>query len=460
MEIILLLVCFAVTILIGWSLLGIVFYKSGDLFLFERLSLSYGMGMGAVGLEMLLFYFFKLQFSILNLLLPWIPVVIFSVFSLKAKPLPLIGQRRRLSLFERFLLAGISFEVILAFFRAFLKPLESFDSIAMYAMRSKIMYLSRMIPPNFFSEITPRLPNPDYPLLVPLAEVWVYTFLGSLNDLLVKAVFPMYFLSILVIFFFLLRRFISRSGAFLFTFLLATIPQFNRFATVGYTDLILAYYYSVGMIYLFLWMKEKRLQILLLAGIFCGFAIFTKNEGMVLYIVDLILLAIFLLCSLKRQRLKLLREATVFILTALLIAGPWLGIRLFNNLQNDLLQFSDMGAERFMGVFKKLDRIPVILYEFQKQFFGPKKWNLVWILFLALLVSNIKKSFSGDLKYFSLSVALILIFYTMVYMLIPIDGPIGWHVASGVSRLFIHFLPITVFWLALMCRQQHLIEEI
>jgi hypothetical protein len=456
MKILLLIGCVAATMLIGWSVVNIIFARSERPSFLEKLALSYGMGIGLIALEMLLFYFFKWQLTVLNIVLPWIPVAIFSLSFLKRRSQTSVKEDR-LSLFEGFLFAGISFEVILAFFRAFLKPLESFDSIAMYAMRSKIIFLNGMIPADFFSNITLKLPNPDYPLLVPLAEVWVYTFLGGLNDLLVKAVFPMYLLSFLLIFFFILRRFLSRKGALLFTFILATIPQFARFATIGYTDIILAYYYSIGLIYLFIWMKGGRRQDLILSGIFSGFAIFTKNEGVALFLVNLILLCLFLARNLNRDTLA---KASVFIMVTLLIAGPWLIIRSANNLENDLLQFSDMGFRRVVDTFGRLDRIPIILYEFQKQFFGPKKWNLVWILFLALLFINIKRAFSGDLKYFSLSIVLVLFFYGAVYMLIPGDGPISWYVASGASRLFLHFVPITVFWLALICRQRYLKEGI
>ncbi|MEE8359807.1 MAG: glycosyltransferase family 39 protein [Candidatus Omnitrophota bacterium] len=457
MEISLLLVCFFVTITIGWSVLNLVLREKGGAVLLEGLSLSFGIGMGAVAIEMLIFYFLRLPLSLINLVLPWIPVALCSfIFSKRTITLN-SGARAKLTLFEKLLLAGIVFQVALVFFRAFLKPLESFDSIAMYAMRSKIIFLGGMIPRDFFTDITLRIPNPDYPLLLPLVEVWIYTFLGSINDLLVKAVFPAYLLSFLVIFFSLLKRVISRTGAFLFTFILATIPQFVNFATVGYTDIILAYYYSIGMIYLFLWMKGRKTGDLVIAGLFSGFAAFTKNEGIMLFFVNIILLLLYFVKNLDREMLK---KAAVYVLVVALIAAPWAFIRFSNGLENDLLKFKEMGAERFVDIFKRLDRIPVILYEYQKQFFGPKKWNIVWILFLGLFVLNIKRAFNGDLKYFSLSIFLILFFYGSVYMLIPVDGPINWYIASGVSRLFIHFVPIAVFWLALLCGQKYCKDDI
>ncbi|MFH1753511.1 MAG: glycosyltransferase family 39 protein [Candidatus Omnitrophota bacterium] len=390
MGIFLLIGCFFVTILIGWSLLKIISGRKSETALLVEASLAFGIGMGAVSLEMLIFYFFGLSLTLINLLLPWAPVVICGfIFSNKSIK-PARGIPAGLTLFEKLLLAGIAFQLALIFFRAFLKPLESFDSIAMYAMKSKIIFLSGMIPRDFFTSITQRLPNPDYPLLLPLVEVWVYTFLGKISDLLVKAVFPSYLLSFLIIFYSLLKRVVSRKGALLFTFILATIPQFINFATVGYADIILAYYYSIGAIYLYLWIKERRTADLVISGIFSGFAVLTKNEGMMLFLVNIILLAWYLVKGFNRD---LLKKAAIYAVIALMIAGPWLIIRSSNGLENDLLKFKEMGPQRFFDTFKRLDRVPLILYEYQKQFFGPKKWNIVWIIFLALLAMNIKRSF-------------------------------------------------------------------
>ncbi|MDD5136000.1 MAG: hypothetical protein PHN63_01475, partial [Candidatus Omnitrophica bacterium] len=39
--------------------------------------------------------------------------------------------------------AGIILEVFYAFFRALIRPIESYDAVAIYAIKSKIFYLDR-----------------------------------------------------------------------------------------------------------------------------------------------------------------------------------------------------------------------------------------------------------------------------------------------------------------------------
>jgi len=450
MEIISLILSFLVTITIGWSLLNIIFHKKNPFALFEKLAFSYGLGMGVVTLQFFIYHFLKIPSTRLTLLIPWIPIAAAGLFFIK-QPAPDAGRKERFSLFEKLLLCGISFEVIFAFFKALIRPLESFDSIAIYAVRAKAIYLAGGIAPDFFTKLTHSFPNPDYPLLIPISEAWVYTLMGGINDLLVKAIFPMYFLSILVIMYFFLKRFISRKFALIFTFLLATIPQLKHFATIGYADFALAFYYSIATMLLYLWMREKKTPVLLISALFMGFAVLTKNEGTALCLVNFLILSIFLAKNLKAP---IIRQVFIYLFVAGIITIPWFALKLSAGMDNEILQFSSISLERLSDTFKNPGRIGVIFYEFQKQFFGPKKWNILWILFFACLALNIKKAFSPNIKYMSLAILFILGLYGGIYLFIPIDRPIQWHLGTTVSRLLLHFTPLIAFWLGLMTNEK------
>ena len=64
------------------------------------------------------------------------------------------------------------------------------------------------------------------------------------------------------------------------------------------------------------------------------------------------------------------------------------------------------------------------------------------------------------MRYLSLSVLLVLLIYASVYMFIPVEGPIDWYVGTAVSRLYIHFVAIAVFWVAMACKERGLITEV
>jgi len=351
------------------------------------------------------------------------------------------------SFLEKLFIAVISFEVLYVFFRTFIKPMESYDSMAIYALKSKIFYLHRMIPINFFKNFAYFVPHIEYPLLIPLAETLFYTFLGSLNDLLVKIIFPLYYVALSTISYSISRRFLNRKAALFFTFLLATIPQVTDFATNGYADIPFAFYCSVSFFYLYMWLKQNENPLLALSFIFSIFAMCTKSEGLLFAIINAVVITTSMA---KERRLRPIGVAYALIsLCAVIIyVMGWQAIGLAVN--------SDFTGTQLFPVSKiitGLKRMPAILYEYQIQFFGPKKWNIIWMLFIAGFILGFKKIFSKEV--FPVTLAILLVFsgYSIVYMLSSAPQGFGWHLSTSGSRLFLHFVPIVVLWLALMFKE-------
>lgn len=450
-----------VTTLIGYSILKTVLHLERRP-LPDELAISYGIGMGAVALEFLFFWLIKVRPTIINMILPWI-IIFTAFFFVKRVPVtnvPLHHSQGKHSPFEKFLVCGITLEVFLSFFRALIRPIESYDSVAIYAVRAKVFHEAGAIPPDFFSKITKIFPNSGHPLMIPLNEAWIYKFLGSFNDLLVKAIFPLYFVALLIVFYFALRDFFDRKRSLLFTFLLATIPQFNRFSSVGYADFVLTFYFTAGFVYLFRWMKKENIGYLIVSAILFGFACWTKMEGWALFIAVVLILFIFLLLN-PRRYIKAPIKAGVFFLIVILIGLPWILLVDAMGLENEAFQFKTLDVDRFISSFSNLDRCPRIVYEFQKQFFGPKKWNIIWIIFLALFVLNFRDIFRRDMKYITMLLVLIMCGYAYFYLLMPLKPgePINIYISTNLSRLFIHFTPLCVYWLASLCREKGYLER-
>jgi len=172
--------------------------------------------------------------------------------------------------------------------------MDSFDSIGNFAFKAKLFFMEARVPYELFVNKSIDIQHPDYPLFIPLSETWVYMFLGKWNDLFVKALFPMFFAALLVIFYFALKRIIGKRFAFISTFFLATIPHFLNYATIGYADFALAMFYSVSFLYLFLWISYRREnKYLFLAALFSILAVWTKNEGIMLSLVNIAMLLLF-----------------------------------------------------------------------------------------------------------------------------------------------------------------------
>jgi len=407
---------------------------------------------------MFIFHFFNLKFSLFSIIIWWVPFIAAAVFmhfnssdksrwglnptyfSAKAKAL------QNMSFLEKFLICGISFEVIYAFFRALIKPIEAYDAIATYAIRSKIFYLGKSIPHDFFYNLSTLFPHPDYPLNIPLSEAFVYMFLGSLNDQLVKAIFPLFFVAILGILYFAVKRLSGRTSALICTFVLATVPQFNNFATNAYHDVPFAYYCFVGTLFLLYWFKEtKSLGYLCISAVMTALAGWTKNEGFVYCAANILLLLIFLFVSRRSIKKKDVLSGVLYIGIVLLVLSPWLWVKLTANLVN-----SDVGSTTLgqLNVMKQAYKIWPIFYEFQRQIFGPKKWNLIWIIFIMSAIVYRKKLFDENQRYVTMSLMLVMSGYIFAYLIGRDDI---WHmVGTTWSRMTMHFLPLTIYWLAIL----------
>ena len=454
MELLILIIDIAVLTTIGWNILYLINYKGYALYVPEWLSLSYGLGVGFVSLEMLVLYFFKLEFSPVGIITPWIALVFLNlVLSHKRGGIVAVGndagKKEKLGWLGMALVAGISFETFYAFFRALIKPIESYDAVAIYAIKSKIFYLAGAIREYFFTDLVKLFPHPDYPPNIPLAEAFIYLGLGNLNDQLVKVIFPLYFVAILAVLYYAVRRVATRTYALLSTFILASIPQFNAYAANAYLDLPLAFYCFVSLLFLMRWFGQtEKPQLLVVSSVMAALAAWTKNEGLMYCIVNFALLAIFLILNRKKISRKCFLYPVMYVAIILTILAPWLYLKYKYGIANSEIDLKNLSPIYLLGQVKKLGPV---LYEFQKQFFGPKKWNILWPILAVAIAFNFKKAFSGIQKYLAMSIALTVCGYIVFYMISYVD--VVFFVTKTWSRFLLHFLPIVVYWLALILKE-------
>lgn len=465
------------TLAIGYSISRSLFRINRPFSFTEGLALSYGIGIAAISIQMAVMSLFGMKFSVPSILVWWVPFFVAALLigfknSKKDIACPtasgsISGRRAsaasafakasadrsrprndiKMTFLEKFFIGAISFEVLYAFFRTLIRPMESYDSIAIYALKSKIFYLDKMIPFNFFKSFADFVPHIEYPLLIPLAEAQFYTFLGSLNDLAVKIIFPLYYVALLALSYSVSRRFLSRKASLFFAFLLATIPQVTDFATNGYADIPFAFYCSVSFFYMYLWLKQKKNTLLMISFIFSICALWTKAEGLLFAVINSV---VIIACMAKEKHFRPVGITYAFLsLCAVIIyILGWRAIGLAVN--SDFTGVEASMVSKFVTGFK---RIPAILYEYQIQFFGPKKWNIVWVLFIMGFIGGFKKIFSEEVFPVTLAILLVFLGYTAVYMLSSAPQGFGWHLSTSGSRLFLHFVPIVVLWLALMFKE-------
>ncbi|MDP2912474.1 MAG: hypothetical protein Q8N91_00515 [Candidatus Omnitrophota bacterium] len=468
-------------IVVGYSLLSIIFYgMPKGLPWAERIALSYGLGIGFFSLEMLIFFIMGKAFSIAALAAPGLVVIVTVSIALivnnrfrrtrdegrgmfvDSTPQtsivhhPIIHRDAR-SLTNRthlktFLISAIAIIIIYTGFRTMVKPIESYDAVGIHSLKSKIFFINRSIPPDFFTGIgRSAIPHPDYPLNIPLIETFLYVCIGSLNDQLVKVIFFLYFISILTILYYAIRRFADYNYALLFTFLLASISQFNSFATNAYLEVPLAYYCFASALYLILWIEDRsRTSCLILSALMSGLAAWTKNEGLLYCVVYTAIVSAYLAAK-RRQTgaAKIFLLPAAYLMIIALISAPWFLVKWRYGLTNS--DVSMPSSPVIFVLFKNLWKMGPMAYDFQKQIFGPKKWNIIWILALATFALKSKRAFGPVMKYITISILAVIAGYFAVYAVSRID--IRFLLRTTWSRFILHFLPLVVYWLARMWRE-------
>ncbi|MBU0880715.1 MAG: glycosyltransferase family 39 protein [Candidatus Omnitrophica bacterium] len=455
MELISLIATLMVATFIGFNVLYIVLGKFDKLSFSEAVFISFALGLGTISLEMLIFYLLGLTFSVPVILIPWTILVTINVyrhmkygdgFTFSERSTIPKEKNRALSIF---LTCGITLEVAYAFFRALIKPIEAYDAVAIYAIKSKIFFLAKAIPQNYFPGLVHGFPHPDYPLNIPLSETFLYLAMRNLNDQLVKLIFPLFFVGILCILYFAIRRFASRAYALLFTFLLASIPMFNAYAANAYQELPLAFYYFASAIFLFAWIKEKKdLHILGLSAVLVALAGWTKNEGMLYCVINASIVLFVSVLARKDTSWKVTIAPVMYVFIIALILAPWIWVKQRFGIVNDEISLFNLNP---VYLFKQLYKMGPILYEFQKQLFGPKKWILLWPIAIYAAIFHSRKIFAPEQRYISISLILAFCGYVLFYMVSYVD--VVFFTSKTWGRFMLHFLPLVVLWLAHMLKE-------
>ena len=463
-EVFLLATWIAVTAFLGWNTLSLLSggKKAAPLSVLEKAGLSYALGLGLITVQMFIMSLFGMEYTRDAILIPWIFVVaanLLWIYARRKEALPPgpAPERKQFTFYELLLLFSIALQTLYNFFRALIRPIESYDAVAIYGLKSKMIYLAHGISGGFFKEVSSLFQgaHADYPLLVPLSETWFYTFAGRFADFSVKAIFPLFYISLLLIFYEGVKRATGkRFFALLAVFFLATVKQFSDYATIGVADLVLGAYFGISIFYLYRWFTEKRCVFLNISVISSVLCIWTKNEGAFLALMSGFALLCYAVANFKKINAKDIFR--VFIYAALVIAAvfSWHAFTASKGLANENFNLSMINAGSLVS---GLGKIPAVLYEYQKQFFGFKKWNIIWILFFFLVITQFRAALSKNIKYVSLCFLLFASGYTFMYVFSAVD--IKFFLSATGSRFLLHILPVCVFWMALVADERKLIEE-
>jgi len=157
-----------------------------------------------------------------------------------------------------------------------------------------------------------------YPMLIQLNYSFVYLASGWENDYLAKLISAILAVACLPAVFQPGKRMGGESAGWMAALLLGLMPTFGSWATAGYTDLPMALFLTLAVVFgIRLWDSARKTDALAF-GIALGLAAWTKNNAL----IAMPAFGLWLLLALWRRRINWL-HIVIAAIAALLIAAPW-----------------------------------------------------------------------------------------------------------------------------------------
>lgn len=222
----------------------------------------------------------------------------------------------------------IVFRVLLSLWQVTHIPTYEFDAWNNWNLRSKIIYYEQQIPLDKEHDYYLGGGIVSYPLNVSLYKTFLADMNGEWDEAVVNTLSVAFYICLLGIFYFSLPKSFHDYSKLSATALLSGMPFVYLHSAVAYADLAFAVYVVllVGSIYQYVKTHSlSNLSLSLLAMVLC---IWTKNEGLVIIVP---VLMIGLLFFVSRETLSY-KRLLYWWGVALIALSPWLGFKMLNGL--------------------------------------------------------------------------------------------------------------------------------
>ncbi|MFQ5353881.1 MAG: ArnT family glycosyltransferase [Thermodesulfobacteriota bacterium] len=423
---------------------------------FEAVFFGFGVGLGFTALEMFYLGLLGLPFSRVTVALPLLLVIL--IFSLLSRTrgkvsavAPVKGlapSRWRLYLII-IMVSWIALKTGFVLYESLTRPSYAYDTYINWAVAGKIFFYRAglILDPtdeHFFGSGYRAFIG--HPLHLPLLQTWIALVLGKFHEVYIKAPGLLYFIGILGVLYYGVKREAGAFYALVTVFFMVSVPIFTVHGQDACSDLPLSLFALSGTVALWRFFREDSLSYLVLSGILLGMAVFVKNEGLFFPFAAGLVLLVFLLL---RKR-AVAAPMAVFIITIALIAGPWLLFKFHYGLgfghtgtSSEFKWFSDplySGQEGY-GIHWE-----VISIGLRSMFFNAN-YNLVFPLWIFATLLAWKKVLRTELKYLYMIILLVFSMFFFIYLTLEVTAVTD---QSGIHRNTLTYLPIVYFTTALV----------
>ncbi len=300
----------------GWFLVGLTLvagYGWAARLLREQSWLTVLLGLalsvGLLSLIMLWEGLLSIPLSLIGIALPYFAVMLPGWWHVKP-PLPTIPTRWE----KRFALLILLAICALELFNGAYWPFYRDDTLGIYQPAAQAIYQTQALVPLTGADSLYHA----YPVLIPLNYSYAYFASGWENEYLAKAIATLLSLACLPAAYSLGKKLRDERTGWLAALLLALTPFFERWASSGYVDLPMAFFYTLAAIFALRLYDRRTLIDAGLAGALVGLAAWTKNAAL----IGIVLLALWLVWCWINKRIGW-REVVISLGICALVTAPW-----------------------------------------------------------------------------------------------------------------------------------------
>lgn len=421
----------------------ITYIFSSKLHPFERLGLSYLLGIGFLTYLMFLSFLIGFRFTLVNTLLVMAVTIMILLLLVRNKvkyfflDINKLLSSPKFSLVEKIMLVILIILFIYSLVNSLYWPISDWDALAIYDFRAKIFAIT-----GSMTEGINRGYFFGYPLLVSLANAWVY-LLGGENP---KFIYSLFYLSFIFVFYGIIRRQCSRRFSLLSILLLATTPSLFAHSMIVYTNLPYTVFLITGCLYLYLWTVNQKNDFLFLSALLTGLSTWTRSTEPFWLTNILIIIG----SSLIKKNYQ---SIFWFLLIFLLIQQPW---KIYESqmigqnystagqiTSSILVMLNNLEISRIKQVIEYLYRNVVL------------SWQPLFTFFLVCLVLERRKF----IKSHRLAIFLMILFNFFILLggtyVLSINYSVWQKIPGSAERMSMFFLPLFLAYLVLFfCSQE------
>ncbi|MCK4813656.1 MAG: glycosyltransferase family 39 protein [Candidatus Marinimicrobia bacterium] len=283
--------------LLGFSIINLFGRDSSIL---EKIGLSFLIGCGVETVFMFFLDVIHIRFTAWTLLLLSFGVIIILNLNLirhykeLKNPFNPLKNKLREFKFNRFctinwpwisLLVLVAYLLVASVAKSLYWPVTAYDSVAGYDLMGKAIANEGRIFVSLF-QWNLQGPRGIYP---PLAEgTFAYAYMFGMTSS--KLMLSINYISFVLVFYALLRKYTNRISAALFSLIMIVTPEMYAFSSLSNTNVMGAAYAGLAIIYLFLWTDKKNKFDFYIASILMGMNVWLRNDGIIFNISGFLIL--------------------------------------------------------------------------------------------------------------------------------------------------------------------------